>query len=246
MVWLVNMADTDIPRRNSKEAASPQQEAQEGEISSDGWLSRSALGVESDCYHLFAATSAASPSSPSQDDGGFTTSWVNHQQHQLGNLQSTENTRREIQEMPSARPPAEEDDEESECIHIKYRLSQFWSCFVNQQRYFVFVRSLQSRKDFWRVWDCSGSHLWMSPTLQAVSFCFLRGCETGPGRLHLLQYAGGKGLSHSQRRLEHHSCMLCSHPHCEWPQLLILVWYSKHISVSAHYLTSLSMKHSIV
>lgn len=33
MVWLVNMADTDGPKRNSTEAtaASPQQEAQEGE-----------------------------------------------------------------------------------------------------------------------------------------------------------------------------------------------------------------------
>lgn len=33
MVWLVNMADTDRPKRNSTEAASPQQEAQGGEQS---------------------------------------------------------------------------------------------------------------------------------------------------------------------------------------------------------------------
>nr|XP_046268456.1 presenilin-1 [Scatophagus argus]XP_046268457.1 presenilin-1 [Scatophagus argus] len=84
MVWLVNMADTDRPKRNSTEAASPQQEAQEA---------------------------VASPTL-SQDDGGFTPSWVNQQQHQMGTLQSTEQTRREIQEMPSARPPAEDDDEE--------------------------------------------------------------------------------------------------------------------------------------
>lgn len=31
MVWLVNMADTDRPKRNSTEAASPQPETQEGE-----------------------------------------------------------------------------------------------------------------------------------------------------------------------------------------------------------------------
>lgn len=31
MVWLVNMADTDRPKRNSADAASPQQEAPEGE-----------------------------------------------------------------------------------------------------------------------------------------------------------------------------------------------------------------------
>uniref|UniRef100_A0A8C9ZTL6 Presenilin n=1 Tax=Sander lucioperca TaxID=283035 RepID=A0A8C9ZTL6_SANLU len=63
MVWLVNMADTDRPKRNSTEAA------------------------------------------PSQDDGGFNSTWVTQQEHQLGPLQSTEQTRREIQEMPSARPP---------------------------------------------------------------------------------------------------------------------------------------------
>ncbi|MED6290526.1 Presenilin-1 [Characodon lateralis] len=87
MVWLVNMADTDKPKRNSTEAASPQQPTQES--------------VES-----------PAPSSPSQDDGGFTSSWVTQQQHQLGPLQTTEETRREIQQMPSARPPVEDDDEE--------------------------------------------------------------------------------------------------------------------------------------
>lgn len=87
MVWLVNMADTDRPKRNSTEAASPQQEAQ-------------------------AALASPAPSTLSQDDGGFTPSWVSHQEHQLGTLQSTEQTRREIQDMPSARPPVEDDDEE--------------------------------------------------------------------------------------------------------------------------------------
>uniref|UniRef100_A0A3P9NTQ5 Presenilin n=1 Tax=Poecilia reticulata TaxID=8081 RepID=A0A3P9NTQ5_POERE len=82
MVWLVNMADTDGPKRNSTETSPPQQQTQ-------------------DC-------------DPSQDDGGFTSSWVSQQEHRLGQLQTTEETRREIQEMPSARPPAEDDDEESD------------------------------------------------------------------------------------------------------------------------------------
>ncbi|XP_071353954.1 presenilin-1 [Trachinotus anak] len=87
MVWLVNMADTDRPKRNSTEAASFQQETPQ-------------------------AVASPAPSSPSQDDGGFNPSWVNQQEHQLGPLQSTEESRREIQEMPSARPPVEDDDEE--------------------------------------------------------------------------------------------------------------------------------------
>uniref|UniRef100_A0A8C6TH12 Presenilin n=1 Tax=Neogobius melanostomus TaxID=47308 RepID=A0A8C6TH12_9GOBI len=88
MVWLVNMADTDGPKRNSTEAASPPQEAQ-------------------------PAVAPPEPSSPSQDDGGFNSTWVNHQEHQLGPLQSTEDTRREIQQMPSARPPPDDDEEET-------------------------------------------------------------------------------------------------------------------------------------
>ncbi|XP_067469843.1 presenilin-1 [Thunnus thynnus] len=86
MVWLVNMADTDRPKRNSTEAASPQPETHE-------------------------AVASPAPSSPSQDDGGFTPSWISHQEHQLGTLQSTDDSRREIQQMPSARP-VEDDDEE--------------------------------------------------------------------------------------------------------------------------------------
>ncbi|KAM9777734.1 presenilin-1 [Neosynchiropus ocellatus] len=85
MVWLVNMADTDGPKRNSREAVAPEPQA---------------------------ATEPQAPASPSQDDGGFNTTWVNQQVHQLGPLQSTAETRRAIQEMPSARPPVEDDDEE--------------------------------------------------------------------------------------------------------------------------------------
>ncbi|KAG7511265.1 presenilin-1-like isoform X2 [Solea senegalensis] len=84
MVWLVNMADTDRPQRNSTEAEPPQQDA----------------------------VASPAPSTQSQDDGGFNSTWVNQQEHQLGAIQSTEETRREVQEMPSDRPPVEEDDEE--------------------------------------------------------------------------------------------------------------------------------------
>ncbi|XP_061552835.1 presenilin-1 isoform X4 [Phycodurus eques] len=86
MVWLVNMADTDPgPKRSPAEATSSQPVPQEA---------------------------AASPSGLSGDDGGFTPSWVSQQEHQLGPIQSTEDTRREIQQMPSDRPPVEDDDEE--------------------------------------------------------------------------------------------------------------------------------------
>lgn len=88
MVWLVNMADTEWPKRNSTEAASPQPEAPP------------------------EAVASPAPSSLSQDDGGFNSTWVNQQENQLGELQSTDQTRREIQEMPSARPPVDDDDEE--------------------------------------------------------------------------------------------------------------------------------------
>ncbi|CAN9502640.1 unnamed protein product [Ophioblennius macclurei] len=82
MVWLVNMADS-----NSSAAALPPQETQE------------------------APAASPDPSGPSQDDGGFSPGWVHQQQHQLGPLQSTEESRREVQQMPSARP-VEDDDEE--------------------------------------------------------------------------------------------------------------------------------------
>uniref|UniRef100_A0A671XLV6 Presenilin n=1 Tax=Sparus aurata TaxID=8175 RepID=A0A671XLV6_SPAAU len=94
MVWLVNMADTD------------------SEVYSGGHLSNSALVVLSDCYHSSAASSSPAATAVPQDDGGFSPNWVNQQQHQLGPIQSTEQTRREVQEMPSARPPVEDDDEE--------------------------------------------------------------------------------------------------------------------------------------
>lgn len=65
-----------------------------------------------------AAVASLTPSSPSQDDGGFTSTWVSQQEHQLGPLQSTDETRQEIQQMPSARPPAEDDDDEEREYHM--------------------------------------------------------------------------------------------------------------------------------
>ncbi|XP_077396179.1 presenilin-1 [Festucalex cinctus] len=86
MVWLVNMADTDAwPKGTPDDTMAPQPEPQ---------------------------AALAAPASPSGDNGGFTPSWVSHQEHQLGHIQSTEDTRQEIQQMPSDRPPVDDDDEE--------------------------------------------------------------------------------------------------------------------------------------
>uniref|UniRef100_A0A8C5DTW7 Presenilin n=1 Tax=Gouania willdenowi TaxID=441366 RepID=A0A8C5DTW7_GOUWI len=109
MVWLVNMADTDRPKRNSREAAPPQ-ETQQGELE-------------------FATPE---PSIPSQDDGGFSPNWVNQQQHQLGPLQSTDETRREIQQMPSARPPVEDDDDEERGVKLGLGDFIFYSMLVGK------------------------------------------------------------------------------------------------------------------
>lgn len=107
MVWLVNMADTDGPKRNSTGAASPQQEAQQ-------------------------PVASLTPSSPSQDDGGFTSTWVSQQEHQLGPLQSTDETRQEIQQMPSARPPAEDDDDEERGVKLGLGDFIFYSMLVGK------------------------------------------------------------------------------------------------------------------
>lgn len=129
MVWLVNMADTDRPKRNSTEAAPPQQEAQESELVSDCGLSGCTFGLASHYCPPFVGVSSPTPSTLSQDDGGFTPSWVSQQEHQLGTLQSTEQSRREVQEMPSARPPVEDDDEESES-RLQEHFDHFISCPV--------------------------------------------------------------------------------------------------------------------
>lgn len=112
MVWLVNMADGDRPKGNSSEApAAPTPHQQEAPA---------------------AAVSSPSPSSPSQDDGGFTSGWLNQQQHQLGTLQSTEQSRRDIQEMPSARPPPDDDDEEERGVKLGLGDFIFYSMLVGK------------------------------------------------------------------------------------------------------------------
>ncbi|KAL3049619.1 hypothetical protein OYC64_008970 [Pagothenia borchgrevinki] len=112
MVWLVNMADTEWPpKRNSTEAATPPPQPQE------------------------APEDVASPASPpalSHDDGGFSSNWVNHQEHQLGPLQTTEETRREIQEMPSDRPPVEDDDDEERGVKLGLGDFIFYSMLVGK------------------------------------------------------------------------------------------------------------------
>ncbi|KAM9707661.1 presenilin-1 isoform 1-T1 [Menidia menidia] len=112
MVWLVNMADTERPKRNSAEADLPQPEAQEAAAA--------------------AAVASPAPSSLSQDDGGFTSSWVSQQQHQLGPLQTTEDTRREIQQMPTTRPPVEDDDDEERGVKLGLGDFIFYSMLVGK------------------------------------------------------------------------------------------------------------------
>ncbi|XP_062378773.1 presenilin-1 [Sardina pilchardus] len=82
MVWLVGMADNVETKNSSRTPAQPESQAV-----------------------------PMTPSSPGEDDGGFTTTWVGTQEQQLGPLQSTDDTRREIQEMPSARPLMDDDEE---------------------------------------------------------------------------------------------------------------------------------------
>ncbi|KAJ4921237.1 hypothetical protein JOQ06_021925, partial [Pogonophryne albipinna] len=113
MVWLVNMADTEWPpKRNSTEAAAPppQPPPQPEEAPED----------------------VASPPALSHDDGGFSSNWVNSQEHQLGPLQTTEETRREIQEMPSERPPVEDDDDEERGVKLGLGDFIFYSMLVGK------------------------------------------------------------------------------------------------------------------
>ncbi|KAJ8340922.1 hypothetical protein SKAU_G00332130 [Synaphobranchus kaupii] len=87
MVWLVGMADNGDSRKNTSSSAADAENQAPAEVSPP-------------------------PQHGEADvDGGFTSDWVGHQEHQLGPLQSTEQTRRTVQEMPSARPPVEDDEE---------------------------------------------------------------------------------------------------------------------------------------
>ncbi|XP_051502219.1 presenilin-1 [Myxocyprinus asiaticus] len=103
MVWLFNMADNGETRNNSAHSV-PQQENQV----------------------------AMAPTAQPEDDGGFTPSWVDHQQHQLGPMQSTEESRREIQQMPSERPPPVDDDDEERGVKLGLGDFIFYSMLVGK------------------------------------------------------------------------------------------------------------------
>ncbi|KAL2099297.1 hypothetical protein ACEWY4_005777 [Coilia grayii] len=102
MVWLVGMADNVETKNNS--TTPPQTDSQAVPMT---------------------------PTSPGEDDdGGFTRDWVGHQEQQLGPLQSTDETRREIQQMPSARPPP--DDEEERGVKLGLGDFIFYSMLVGK------------------------------------------------------------------------------------------------------------------
>ncbi|XP_026871152.2 presenilin-1 isoform X2 [Electrophorus electricus] len=103
MVWLVGMADTMETRNNSAQAA-PLQESQV----------------------------AAAPTAQVEDDAGFTSDWVGQQQQQLGTLHSTEESRREIQQMPSTRPLPPADDDEERGVKLGLGDFIFYSMLVGK------------------------------------------------------------------------------------------------------------------
>ncbi|XP_072555173.1 presenilin-1 [Paramormyrops kingsleyae] len=96
------------------------------------WLVGMADGRENRKNKSSEPESPAVPDQQAEDDGGFTTSWVGQQQHQLGNLQSTEDTRREIQGMPSARPSANPSDDEERGVKLGLGDFIFYSMLVGK------------------------------------------------------------------------------------------------------------------
>nr|XP_023683243.1 presenilin-1 [Paramormyrops kingsleyae] len=96
------------------------------------WLVGMADGRENRKNKSSEPESPAVPDQQAEDDGGFTTSWVGQQQHQLGNLQSTEDTRREIQGMPSARPSADPSDDEERGVKLGLGDFIFYSMLVGK------------------------------------------------------------------------------------------------------------------
>ncbi|XP_036398235.1 presenilin-1 [Megalops cyprinoides] len=72
------------------------------------------------------------PPQQSEDDGGFTSEWVGQQEHQLGQLQSTEESRRTVQQMPSARPPADPADDEERGVKLGLGDFIFYSMLVGK------------------------------------------------------------------------------------------------------------------
>ncbi|KAJ7988781.1 hypothetical protein DPEC_G00312770 [Dallia pectoralis] len=116
MVWLVNMADTGLghrphTRKNSTETPVTEHDSPDAPPSL-------VLGP--------------APLSPPEDDGGFTTNWVGQQEHQLGPLHSTEESRREIQQLPSDRPPVMDEDDEERGVKLGLGDFIFYSMLVGK------------------------------------------------------------------------------------------------------------------
>ncbi|CAL8274300.1 unnamed protein product [Merluccius merluccius] len=115
MVWLVNMADTEWPPPNRTRTQEPE-----------------AAPIQADPLGEYTEASAAPPTSPQEDNSGFSQDWVTQQQNQLGPLQSTEETRRQIQEMPSDRPPVDDDDDEERGVKLGLGDFIFYSMLVGK------------------------------------------------------------------------------------------------------------------
>ncbi|KAG9336787.1 hypothetical protein JZ751_003135 [Albula glossodonta] len=105
MVWLVGMADNGENRKNNT-ASSSETENQ--------------------------VSAAPAPAQQVDDDGGFTSDWVGQQEHQLGPLQSTEESRRVVQQMPSARPPVDPADDEERGVKLGLGDFIFYSMLVGK------------------------------------------------------------------------------------------------------------------
>ncbi|TRZ02670.1 hypothetical protein DNTS_024403 [Danionella cerebrum] len=103
MVWLFNMADHADGKSNTSSHAAPPQESQ-----------------------------GLAPVAQPEEDGGFTSSWVDQQQQRLGPLQSTVESRRQIQEMPSARPPPIDEDDEERGVKLGLGDFIFYSMLVGK------------------------------------------------------------------------------------------------------------------
>ncbi|XP_076833920.1 presenilin-1 isoform X2 [Brachyhypopomus gauderio] len=103
MVWLVGMADNMEPRTNSAQAA-PLQES-----------------------HV-----AVAPTAQPEDEAGFTSEWVDQQHRRLGTLHSTDESRREIQQMASSRPPPPTDDDEERGVKLGLGDFIFYSMLVGK------------------------------------------------------------------------------------------------------------------
>ncbi|XP_045580923.1 presenilin-1 [Salmo salar] len=111
MVWLVNMADTGLghrplTRKNSTEAPVARPDTPSPPVSGPG-------------------------PSPPEDDGEFTPNWMGNQE-QLGPLQSTDETRRQIQQRPSDRPPIMDDDDEERGVKLGLGDFIFYSMLVGK------------------------------------------------------------------------------------------------------------------